>query len=90
MSQQKNLEDMSDGYMAAQAQAAFGTVIEDKIHSTMVRLIALYRGGEYTHDQLVGHVAEISALDSLVASLESKQRVAINARRKELGNAAQT
>lgn len=88
MSQQRNLDAMSDGYMAAQAESAFGTIIADKIHDTMVRLIALYRGGEYTHDQLVGHIAEISALDSLRAHLESKQRVAIAARRKELGNAS--
>ncbi len=89
MSQERDLQKMNDGYMAAQAEAAFGGIIEDTIHQTMVRMIALYRGGEYTHDQLIGHVAEISALDSLLSSLEAKQRVAIKARQKELGNASQ-
>lgn len=85
--QDKNLAAMEQGYMAAQAESAFGSIIADQIHNTMVRLIALYRSGVYTHDQLLGHIAEISGLETLRSTLETKQRMAINARKKELNDA---
>jgi len=50
----------------------------------------MYRSGQYTHDQLLGKVAEITSMLNLISDLESSQRVGDIAAQKELGDGPET
>lgn len=64
--------------------------VNDKITQHVQMMVALYRGGKYTHDQLLGLVAEIAALMALVSDLEAQVRQGDIAAEREFRDAPQT
>ena len=89
MSTERNLDKMGEGQRAAAVMSAIDEVLAEQIHNKTVLLISHYRGGVINHDYILGAIAEISALDSLRSTLESRYRQGISAAQRELGHAAQ-
>jgi hypothetical protein len=74
------------GVEAAQTLAGLEGVVREHQDHLVQELVALYRSGRIEHDTLLGKVAEIHALETLISELESRQRRGIVARDQELGN----
>lgn len=78
--------------MSDRASAVLGAsteYIHGSINSSISLLVASYRGGQLTHDMMLGKVAEISALMSLLDSLHSDMRGGDAARTREYGDGSQ-
>jgi len=80
------LDTMDRGREAGFALAVVVPLINTRITNYVQQLAGMYRGGEYTHDQLLGKVAEITAMLNLISDLESAQRIGDTAAQKELGD----
>jgi hypothetical protein len=77
---------------AEQASATKGLVepfVHGYINSAISNLVAHYRGGQLSHDLMVGKVAEVSALMALLDNLHSEMRAGDSARDREYGNGPQ-
>ena len=84
MSQDANIEKIERGRAATLAESVVGALVEDHINVCISQLIQMYRSGEnLNHDQLVGKVAEIAAMHSLINELETRQRLGNIAAQKE-------
>lgn len=68
---ERNLELIADGRTATVVAGAIKVFVDDKIRENVTLLTAIYRNGKIDHDQLVGKVAEITALLDLMSDLES-------------------
>lgn len=78
---------MEAGQDAAIVENFIRPIIDGIIRDRVLALTNLYRSNDTDHDQLLGRVAEISALRGLIEELESRQRQGIIARNRELGDA---
>lgn len=87
--QQRRIEAIDAGREASIMSGVVGPWIADKITDEVKRMVAEYRGGEMTHDRMVGTIAGIAMLMTLTSDLESTQRRANVAADKEFGNAPQ-
>ena len=87
MSQDANFEKMERGRAATVAEAAINDLVEDHINLCIGQLIQMYRSEAMLHDVLVGKIAEIAAMHSLMSELETRQRIGHIAAEKELGHA---
>ncbi len=85
MSQQRNIELIEAGREATLVRAAIKSVVDEQVTVAVSHLMSMYRQGSIDHDMLVGKVAEITAMDNLLAELESRERRAETAAQKELG-----
>lgn len=79
--------DLSD--RAAAVRGAVSAYIHDNINNLISNLVAHYRGGQLTHDMLVGKVGEMSALMSLLEQVHSDLRAGEAAREREYGDGSQ-
>lgn len=86
MSQQQNIERIEAGREATFVRGAIQGIVDDQIRTSVVHLVSMYRQGGIDHDMLVGKVAEIAALESLMAELDSRERRAEVAIEREFGN----
>lgn len=78
-----NIEKIEAGQQASMIESIVGPFIDEEITKNVAHLTSLYRGGTYTHDQILGKVAEITALMNLMNALDSQQRVGDIAASKE-------
>lgn len=81
--QARNHELMGKAQDASLIHSLVLPFVNDKVTQHVQMLVALYRGKIYTHDQLLGMVAEISALLSLISDLEVQIRQGDIAAEKE-------
>jgi hypothetical protein len=79
----RNAERIEDGREATLVRGVVEPWINGYIDDKVTLMVAIYRSGSYTHDDLVGKVAEISALRSLIDSLQSTERRGSIAMEKE-------
>lgn len=85
--QDERLEKIERGRAAAIAEALVGDIIDEHVNMCVSHLIQMYRGGDINHDQMVGKVAEMAAMQHLSTELESRQRQGNMAAQREYGNA---
>jgi len=85
-----NAEKIETGQQASMIASVVVPYIHEKITEYVQQLAGLYRGGLYTHDQIIGKVAEITALLNLMAHLEGQQRQGDIAADKEYSGGSQT
>lgn len=85
--QSRNHELMERAKDASLIHSSVLPFINDKVTQHVTMMVALYRGKQFTHDQLLGIVAEISALLSLTTDLEAQMRQGDIAAEKEFKNA---
>jgi hypothetical protein len=84
--QERNLSDIADGAMATQLFHALQDVVDDQQRICAQSLVAMYRQGGIDHDMMVGKVAEMAALQTLMSNLEAKQQRGYVAAQKEFGD----
>lgn len=82
-----NFEAIERGQQASVIASVVAPYVQDRITAYVQQLAGLYRGGQYTHDQLLGKVAEITALLNMMSHLESDQRSGDIASQKEFQGA---
>lgn len=71
MDQAERLERIEDGRNAVLASGFLMQPIREVRESIIQRLVNLYRSGAASHDNLVGGIAEIRALDDLVHYMQN-------------------
>jgi hypothetical protein len=84
--QTDNLEMIHRGDQASMLQVAASNYVHASINAAISALVAHYRGGQLSHDQMLGKIAEISALMYLLDSLQGDIRVGEAARDREYGD----
>jgi hypothetical protein len=87
VSQEHNHQLMQEGEQAVAIRGLIEEFVQDRVRNEVVAMIAMYRNGDTHHDKLVGKVAEIAALESLLSDLNTIQQRGIVARNKEIRNA---
>lgn len=71
--QSQRFERIERGRQASQAAAFILEPIQESQNKVLRRLISAYRAGKADHDTLLGGIAEITALDSLMTELNNAQ-----------------
>lgn len=84
------LDAMDAAREASVSLSVVAPLINIRITNYIQQLAGMYRGGQYTHDQLLGKVAEITAMLNLISDLESTQRVGDIAAQKEIDGGPET
>jgi len=84
--QRFNLEKIERGRDASLMGGIVKPYIDEKVTIQIRRLVQLYRGGQYTHDMLVGGIAHIAGLLMLLEDLEAIYRQGVVASEKEFGD----
>lgn len=72
--------------MATAVQGATAGAIADQSDKIVQRMISMYRSGQLGHAELIGQVAELSALDSFLQGLKCEQIQGEVAAMQEFGN----
>jgi|SRR5262245_48575840 len=90
MTDATNLEAMQRADEAAAVRGVISGFVNEQVWACLNHLVANYRGGTLSHDTMLGKVAEISALTSLVDALDGSMRAGETAREKEFGNGTKT
>lgn len=80
------IEIIEEGRQAVQVAAYISEPIKEYREKVVKDLVNRYRSEDTGHDRLVGGIAEISALDSLMSNLENKARLGNVAAEKEYKN----
>lgn len=83
MNRDKRLEVIERGKASAITESIVRPLIEEQVDKKIHAMVNLYRNGGLTFELLVGSVGEISALYSLLSTLEGDQRLAIGAADEE-------
>lgn len=83
MSSADRLEKIEEGQRAGVIQDALIPYVTERKGRLLGKLISMYRGGQTGHDQVVGVMGELTALDDLIQELESKRRQGFIAQEKE-------
>lgn len=84
MDQQDRLDTIEQGKRATVVKGVVDEYVSYQVGKITSRLVAAYRGGSLTHDQILGGIAEISALFTLVNDLASEQRAGESAMKQEI------
>jgi hypothetical protein len=84
--QVNNIEAIQRADHAAVFKGLAEPFIHSYINNSISSLVAHYRGGQLTHDLMLGKVAEISALMALMDNLHSEMRAGDAARDREFGH----
>lgn len=84
--QQANLQQIEMSDRASAVLGASSEYIHGSVNSAISFLVAHYRGGQLTHDIMLGKIAEMSALMSLLDSIHSDMRGGDAARSREYGD----
>lgn len=85
MTRDVNLERIQQGKAATLVESVLGDLVQDHVDLCVNKLVQEYRSGEIRHDALVGLVAEISAMQTLMTNIETKQRLGEVAAEREFG-----
>ena len=85
--QHTNLQQIELSDRAATVLGASTEYIHGNINNSISFLVAHYRGGQLTHDVMLGKIAEMSALMSLLDSIHADMRGGDAARTREYGDA---
>ncbi len=81
--QEARLAKIDRGVEAGAAEAVIGPYIREAVENKLQLLIGSYRGKTLEHDEMVGAIAEISALRMLLSTIQSDQRQAERAAQEE-------
>lgn len=84
MSQETRHAAMQRATDAGTLMALAGPVIQQQIDAAVNLMVANYRGEKTSHDLMLGKVAEISALQGVLSSLESLIRQGERAMEQEI------
>ena len=74
MDQNERIERIERGRNATIAQGFILQPIQEARENIILRLVAQYRSGAANHDVILGGIAEIAALDGLLAFLKNTQQ----------------
>lgn len=89
MANERNIEAIEAGRQAVAMSGAIRSFVDERMRDHVQGLINMYRAGAVRpldHDQLVGKVAEITALSDLLSDLESVARRGEVAANREFGD----
>lgn len=86
MSQEANHAKMEAAAEAASVLAIMGPIISEQISTAVNHMVSSYRGGSTPHDFLVGKVAEITAYQGILSTLEVRIRQGEMAAKKEMSS----
>jgi hypothetical protein len=81
--QHLNIETIEDGHRAVAVAGYIRETVDDQMRMHVTGLISIYRNGKIDHDQLVGKVAEIAALEGLMSELENRAQRGVAAANRE-------
>lgn len=84
MANPRNLELMDRAREASVIEAAVGPYVQERISRIVQQLVAHYRGGQATHDLMLGGIAGISELMGMMSDLENKQQQGVVASNREM------
>lgn len=87
MTQKDRLDQIEKGRAASMIESLVGPWINERIGIEVQLMVAEYRGGQMTHDQMVGRVAGMAMMFTMASELQNLQRRAEGAAEKEFGNA---
>jgi ribosomal protein L17 len=90
MANERNIEAIDAGREATVIAGAIRGYVDDQIRQHLVSLMSMYRNvavRPVDHDQILGKVAEITALSDLISDLENVARRGDTAARREFGDA---
>jgi hypothetical protein len=87
MEQSERIERIEAGQSATLAHGFLLEPILEARENIIKRLVSLYRSGQTHHDNILGGIAEIAALDNLMYHLENQIRQGNVAAQQEYGNA---
>ena len=76
MDQNERIERIEKGRNAAITHGFISQPIQEARSNIITRLVAQYRSGAANHDTIIGGIAEIAALDNLLAYLKNVQQQA--------------
>lgn len=74
MDQQDHIERIEEARMAAYAEASIREFVAEKRETILSHVIGLYRSRKITHDDAIGAIAGLTALDDLMQNLTYIQR----------------
>lgn len=86
MKQERNLSDMDEGQRAGHIHAQFHDFLAERVGTIVGMMVSEYRAGDMSHDKMVGNIAEIACIHSIINELEVRERRGIMAREREFGN----
>lgn len=84
--QQNRLDQIERGRTSSLIESVVGPWINSRIGVEVRLMVAEYRGNNMSHDQMVGRIAGIAMMLTMVNELENTQRQAEGASDKEFGN----
>lgn len=90
MSQEHDIEKIEEGREAILARAAVRQLIDDQMRVAITLMIAEYRGGDIRHDFVIGKVAELAALEGLLAEFDAREQRGIVAANREFNRGQKT
>jgi len=74
MDQNERIERIERGRNATIAQGFILQPVQEARNNIILRLVAQYRSGTASHDAILGGIAEIAALDNLLAYMKNTQQ----------------
>lgn len=74
MDQQDHIERIEEARMAAYASASISEYVTEKREAILSTVIGLYRSRKITHDDAIGAIAGLTALDDLMQNLKYIQQ----------------
>lgn len=84
MEEERRLRIAQTGHLSEIVLNHFSSTINQRKWTVMNKLIGLYRGGDLTHDLVIGAIGEIAALEDLYCHLESDVKKSRNADKNHL------
>lgn len=87
ISPDKTLDAQAQGRNAAVIAGLLKPFIDSMMSQIAHQLIMMYRSGTTEHDQILGKVAELSALSNLMSTLQAAHQRGVAATQKEYQNA---
>ena len=84
MANPRNLELIERSREASVIEGAVGPYVQERISRIVQSLVSHYRGGQATHDIMVGGIAGISELMGMMSDLENKQQQGVVASNREM------
>ncbi len=85
MSPEEHSERIQRGRSASAAIGFIEEFLEDSKAKLISRAVALYRADKLSHDQAIGTLAGLAALEDLIKQLEYAENQGISSAQQELG-----
>lgn len=85
MSPEEHNQRIQRGRSASAAIGFIENFLEESKHNLISRAVSLYRADKLSHDQAIGTLAGIAALEDLIKQLEYAENQGIMSSQQELG-----